>query len=102
MNIIIERSPGDKPGPSIVDPLLVTEALATERGIAEINYSESNRSMLSGNGPRNFYMEPGSLVQITDGESVTRGIVKMYSRSYNLDSNKFSVTSSMIIETEGE
>jgi hypothetical protein len=102
MNIIVERLPGDKPGPSIVDSLLVTEALATERGVAEINYHESNRSILSGNGPRNFFMEPGSLVQITDGEGVTRGIVKMYSRSYNLESGRFSVTSSMIIETEDE
>ena len=100
MSTIVFRHPGDNPGPDIVDPLLTTDLARRERGRAEINYHDSDRIILKGNGPKNDLMEPTRLVEATFRDEKVKGILTLYSRSYNLQNkNKFSITSSFEIET---
>ena len=40
---IIQRQPADKPGPDIVDTVLVSDPARIERGRQEINYNSSDR-----------------------------------------------------------
>jgi len=99
MKITVQRTPADKPGPSITNSLLTVEGAGVARGIAEINKNHKDRIIISGNGPKNQYMIPTKLVQVTDVEGVKKGIVTMYSRTYSISGKEFQITSSMEIET---
>lgn len=102
MNVTARRGLGDKPGDEIVDDLLVVEGAGLARGAAEINFHCSDRIILKGSGPKNDFMAPGDLVEIVDKEHSYRGIVKMYGRQYNLDEDKFTITTNMEIEVQAE
>lgn len=100
MNVVIIRSPGNKPGPDIVDPLLSTEAIGRFRGQSEINHNDSSRKSLTGNGPKNEFMMPCKLVQIEKKGSRQYGILTMYSRSYNKADGVYTIDSAVAIETK--
>lgn len=100
MNVIVQRSPADMQGPDIVNVLLVTEASGRARGLAEINHNDTPRKNLAGNGPKNMLMYPCRLVEIIKKGSVKRGILTMYSRSYNKSGNNFTIDSAVTIETQ--
>ncbi len=101
MNITVERGAGDKPYPeSISDDLLVTEEAGRERGVAEINANDSDRRIITADGPKNFFMQPTSLVEIRHKGKTKRGIINMFARVYNKQGNNFTVTSSLEIEVK--
>lgn len=100
VNITVSRSPGDKPGPDIVNPLIATDAVARARGRAEINHNGSSRKVVHGNGPKNTLMLPTFLVEIIKKNVRYRGILTMYSRSYNRSGSNFTIDSAVSVEVK--
>ncbi len=99
MKILVSRSPGDKQGPDVVDPLLVTDPVRVARGTREIDFSAS-KTIERGNCPLHGYMVTGKLCQITIGGEVFRGKVTAYSVTIDIseDGKDFSPSSSVTIE----
>lgn len=100
MDITISREPRDKAGPDIVDVLLTTEEAAKHRARAEINHNSSSRKSINGNGPKNTLMYPTKLVEVIKKRARYKGILVMYSRSYNRDGNQFTIDSAVTIEAK--
>lgn len=99
-NVIVSRDPADTPGPDIVDNLLTTDIAAIARGRAEINHNCSSRKIVSGNGPKNTLMFPTFLTEVIKKTVRYRGILTMYSRSYNRTGKQFTIDSSVTIEVK--
>lgn len=104
VSIIVERSPADRQGPDVVDPLISSVAQAIQRGRKEIDENSTNRFQVSGANPLYEFMEPCSLVQVTDMQKGNyRGVVLNYSISISRDnSGNHSAMSSVVIERESE
>jgi len=68
ISVIVERPPADKQGPDISDPLITSEVVAVERGRNEIDFSYSDREIVSGELPYRDWIAPGSIVAIQDME----------------------------------
>jgi len=100
VNIESSRPPADKPGPDVVSPLFSDDAVAKERGRAEINHNCSSRKMVQGNGPKNTLMAPTFLVEIIKKRVRYRGILTMYSRSYNRQGSTFTIDSAVSVEAK--
>lgn len=100
VNTIANRPPADKPGPDIVSPLFPNDAVAQERGRAEINHNCSSRKIVNGNGPKNTLMAPTFLVEIIKKNVRYRGILTMYSRSYNKQGSMFTIDSAVSVEAK--
>jgi hypothetical protein len=102
MQIIVQRAPGDKQGPDIVDPLLVSEPVAVARGSREIDHSSTSRSIEQGNCPLMPYLAPGSLVNVTEAGSIYRGKLTAYAVTIDIseDGRDFSATCAITIERE--
>jgi len=47
MIVVVQRSPGDKQGPDINDPLITSEPVAVERGRNEIDANCSSRQLVT-------------------------------------------------------
>jgi len=69
ISVIVQRTPADRQGPDISDPLITSEPVAVERGRNEIDYHSSNREFISGNGPLRGFIRPGLLVRVADMEN---------------------------------
>lgn len=100
MNVTIRRQPNDKAGPDIVDILLTTEQAGIVRGTSEINHNESSRKIIKGSGPKNTLMFPTKLVEVIKTRVRYKGILTMYSRSYNRDGTLYTIDSSVTIEAK--
>lgn len=100
VSIVVQRYPGDTPGPDIVDNILTDEIAARERGRAEINHNCSSRKIVHGNGPKNSLMYPCVLTEVIKKRVRYRGILTMYSRSYNRAGSNFEIDSAMSIEVQ--
>lgn len=100
MNVIISRGAGDKPGPEIVSDLLTTREICRFRGVSELNYYYTSRKQLNGDGPKIEVMIPTKLVEISGRRGSKRGILKMYSRTYDKEDGKFTINSHMTIEVQ--
>lgn len=101
LQTIVQRAPGDKQGPDISDPLLTTKDAQVARGRGEINENSSSRTTIAGNGPVYGYMEPGSVVQVTDGESGQYlAILDSWSLTISVASNQFGANSAVTLEKE--
>lgn len=102
MKIIVSRSPGDKQGPDIVDPLLVTDPVGIARGAREIDYNSTNRSLERGNCILMPYMPTGALINVTEAGGSYRGKLKSYATTIEIseDGREFSATTAISIERE--
>lgn len=100
VNVVVSRPPADKPGPDIVDSLITDSNVARERGRAYINHHCSSRKVVSGNGPKNSLMFPTKLTEVIKTAKRYRGILTMYSRSYNRSGNNFTIDSAVTIEVK--
>ena len=68
INIIATRDAGDNPGPDIIDPLCTTDEVAVQRGTQFIDKNHKSRIMVTTKGPLRSWMNPGSLIEVTDAE----------------------------------
>ena len=102
MKIIVERSPADRPGPDIIDALLVSEPAAIARGRREIDHSTAMRSMENGNCPLLPAMETGSLLHVTTARGSYRGKLTLWATTIDIseDGRDFTATTAVIIERE--
>lgn len=100
VDIIVQRAPADRPGEDIVDVLLSDDGVATERGRANINHEGSSRKMVSASGPKNSLMYPCRLTEVIKKAVRYRGILIMYSRSYNRAQKSFTIDSAVIVEAK--
>lgn len=87
-------------GPDISDALLVTDEAAKERGKAEIDESYTNRKIVTGNIYLRPWIQPGSILHITDVEegeyrAMLRGMSVNISRD---DKDKITATASIQFE----
>lgn len=55
---------------------------------------------MHGNGPKNNLMFPTELVEVIKKTARYRGILTMYSRSYNRSGSTFTMDSAVAIEVE--
>jgi hypothetical protein len=102
MKILVTRSPADRQGPDIVDPLLTTEPAGIARGTREIDYHSTNRVSVRGNCPLLPYMASGALVNVTDAVGSYRGKLKGYAVTIDIspDGREFTATTALTIERE--
>jgi len=101
IHVIVERDPGDKQGPDISDPLIVSVPGALERGRGEIDANCSPREIVSSNGPFKEYIPPGSMVEVADKEQlVWRGMVKSCAIVINRNGAKYTADTNLTVERE--
>jgi len=101
LQTIVQRAPGDKPGPDISDPLLSTADAQRARGRGEINENCSSRVNVSGNGPADGYVEPCSLTQVTDAQvGQVRAIIDSCALTIDISGGSLTATSSITFERE--
>ena len=97
MTVIVSRSPGDKPGPSIVDSILTTKEAQTERGRGEVNEDGVDRVIESGTIIGTEFKIPGKIVRMIKDEGATNHRLTHF--NFTVVADPFSLTSS--IKTEG-
>ena len=102
MKVIVERQPGDRPGPDIVEALLTSEPAAIARGRREIDHSVAMRAIENGNCPLLPYMETGKLIAVTTARGSYRGKLTMWATTIDIseDGRDFTATSAVTIERE--
>ena len=101
LQTIVQRLPGDKPGPDISDPLLSTKEAQTQRGRGEINEQSSSRVMCAGNCPASAPVAPCSIARITDAEyGQYNAIIESWALTLNLTGKGFTATSAITFERE--
>jgi hypothetical protein len=102
MKVIVQRAPGDRPGPDIIDALLVSEPAAIARGRREIDHSVAMRSIENGNCPLLPAMETGSLISVTGARGSYRGKLTMWATTIDIseDGRDFTATTAVSIERE--
>ena len=102
MKVIVQRAPGDRPGPDIVDSLLTSEPAAIARGRREIDHSTAIRSLENGNCPLLPAMETGSLLHVTTARGSYRGKLTLWATTIDIseDGREFTATTSVSIERE--
>lgn len=87
MAVIVSRTPGDKPGPDIVDSILSSDLAQRERGRAEINLHSVDRILESGTLIGTSFIRPGSLVQITSSREVFKSKVTTFAFTVTNEGN---------------
>lgn len=99
MKIIVKRGAGDRPGPQIVDAILVSDRVALARGQREID-SSASKMVENGNCPLQGDIEIGSLVQLTMAGQILRGKVTATSITIDIseDGTEFNASSSITIK----
>lgn len=102
MKVIVQRAPGDRPGPDIIDALLTSEPAAIARGRREIDHSTAMRSLENGNCPLLPAMETGSLLHVTTARGSYRGKLTLWATTIDIsdDGRDFTATTAVSIERE--
>lgn len=99
ISVIVQRAPGDRQGPDISDPLIVTEAVAVARGTAEIDRNCSDRKQVDGAMPISAWRQPREIVAVTDAEEgVYRGMVTRFARTIDRRRDQLTAEDSITIE----
>jgi hypothetical protein len=96
--VTVQRSPGDKPGPDIIDPLLTADQAAVERGRNEIDGACSSRSIFTCTGPHRRFVLPGTIVEYQGSRETWRGMVRRCAITITRDGNTFYATRALEIE----
>lgn len=100
ISIIAERSPADRTGDDIVDPLLTSEAAALERGRNEIDAGSTDRSLVTVNGPHRRWIQPGALVKCHGQRATWPGIITRCAITITRDGDSFTADRSLEMERE--
>ncbi len=100
ISILVERSPADRTGEDIVDPLLTSEAAALERGRNEIDAQYSDRNMVTVTGPHRCWIQPGLLVQYHGLRASWRGMVTRCAITITRDGDSFNADRSLEMERQ--
>ena len=102
ISVIVQRNPADFQGPDISDPLIATDAQAVARGTAEVDKLSTDRVDVSGTCSLHSYMEPGSIVLVTDLQlGQYKAMLKMFSLSVTRQPNgTFSASTNVTLERE--
>ena len=99
MAVLVQRSPANRQGPDIADPLLVSDLVKIERGRNEIDAACSHREAVTATGPYREFISPGSLVEVADSEQlVWRGMVKVAAITIDRTEEGFAVDINLTIE----
>lgn len=103
MNIEVYRGAGDNPAPNeIVNENLTTEVIGRFRATAELNENDSSRLHIDAEGPKGTVMLPTKLIEVNSRSEVKRGILNMYSRTYNMSGANYTINSHISVETRYE
>lgn len=99
MAFIVQRIPGDKPGPSISSSVLTDDSSKIERGRQEINRNDSDRKIVTGDLIQKDINPYNVLVQCIDTDgTITAGIVDEFSMDAKISSDSLSVNVQEVIE----
>ncbi|BDD88692.1 hypothetical protein [Desulfofustis limnaeus] len=98
----VARPPGDKPGPPIGDPLIVTEQVAVARGIAEIDHACSDRLISTAVCGLVGWIAPGSYGLLELDEGARPGLLTGYEITVTLDGDAYTIDTMLTMETEDE
>lgn len=101
-SVIVQRSPANRPGDDIIEPLLTDNIAKRERGRAEINREEDDRIIITGDGPKSIFLQPGLLAEVQIQGRNQRGSVTMFARTYTLEGATYQINSSVAIEVLSE
>ncbi len=97
MGIVVQRTPYDKPGPDIVDPLLTTADGQLERGRFEINKS-ADRLLINGELVDFDHIDPGSLAHVKSKGVDKKGLLVYFSFSATIQEDNLQASTSVEIE----
>lgn len=102
ISVIVRRSPYDFQGADISDPLIASDAQAVARGRAAIDENCSDRVMVSGTCPLQIYMQPGSIVEVTDLQLGSyRAMLHLFSLTIDRQKDgSFTAMSNVVLERE--
>jgi len=98
ISIIVERSPADRTGPDIVDPLLTSDAAALERGRVEIDANGSDRNLVTVSGPHRRWIKPGTLMEYHGRRGTWRGMVTRCGLTLTRSGDSFTADRSLEME----
>jgi hypothetical protein len=96
------RGAGDKPGPPISDPLIVTEQVAVARGIAEIDHACSDRIIniaVCGHVP---WIPPGAYGLLELDEGARAGMLTGYEITVKLEGESYTIDTVLTLESEDD
>ncbi len=101
ISVKVERSPADRQGPKIADPLISSEIVARARGLAEIDRHCSNRKQINGNCAHLGHVRTGLIVSVLDSEKGEyRGMITRSARVITREGDSFTATTPLTIEIE--
>lgn len=99
MSFIVQRLPGDKPGPSISSSLLVDDLSKISRGKAEINARDSDRALIDIEMIDKDPVLYGSHIHLINPDSTVKGgIITSFSYTSSYSKDKYTVQSSFSVE----
>ncbi len=90
----VQRAPADKPGPVIVDPILVSDASQIVRGTQEINYNSTDRTLKTGAVISTDFVQPGVIVELQDKSGNVKGMVT----GFSISSSVSAVSTNIVVE----
>lgn len=96
------RAPGDKPGPPIADPLIVSEQVAAPRGIAEIDHACSDRIINTAACGHVPWIAPGSYGLLELDEGARAGMLTGYEITVQLDGESYTIDTVVTLESEDD
>ena len=100
ISIIVQRSPADRTGDDIVDPLLASDSAALERGRNAIDATCSNRSVATATGPHRHWVQPGSLIEYHGTNGTWRGLLTRCAITITRDGDSFTADRAFELEKE--
>jgi hypothetical protein len=100
ISVIVQRSPGDRPGPDISEPLITSEVAAMERGRVEIDRNSTNREIVTAGGPYRQWLTPGALLAFHGRRGSWQGMVKRCGLTISREGEQFTATLSVEMERE--
>ena len=99
ISVIVERPPADKQGPNISNPLITSNIVAIECGRNKIDYSYTNRELVSGTGPEKGWVRQGRIIEVADSEqNVWRGKTINCQIVIDMRKNKFAAATNIEVE----
>ena len=98
ISVTVKRDPADKPGPTISDNLILTEAVARARGIAEIDQEYTDRRIVNGSCSLRNGINPGAVVEVQEAEESWKGMVKTIAYVFDIVDGSFTATMPLVIE----
>ena len=101
MRVEAYRQPGDRQGPLINDPLLVSLPPAMERARNEIDRNATGREIVVLTCAGLGFIQPGQIVEVSSGSGRSwRGMVTGWTSKQARTENGFEWTTTLTIERE--